>query len=254
MQTFFFHGFSGGGGQPLEPFAKELGLDPQDVVLLDMPGFKAADGLIDPAILLDAEAYERMAEESIMPQITSSKIRIIAYSHGAIPAFLFTARHQDLVEQLVLICPASSMHPFVSLLPRVMDTVVKRVGIERTLGLMRRRYLVDAMTLYGRKRYWSREMLASRLRTRREEAEQYNVNMYYLLQQLRTFQTQCDHVKIQSVPAVILRTTDDEVIGRNSVSWFRDHISQTKIVSTIGGHAILAVMPEKAAERLRSLI
>lgn len=75
--------------------------------------------------------------------------------------------------------------------------------------------------------------------------------MYYLMQQLEVFQKMCDDVRVDSVPTIILRTTDDEVIGRNSVQWFRDHIVQTKIVSMIGGHAVLAVMPEKAAERLR---
>ncbi len=250
IQTFFFHGFSGGGGQPLAPFARQLGLDMDNVVLLDMPGFKTSDGLLDQDLLVDPQAYEEMAEPAIMELRKSEKIRVIAYSHGAIPAFLFAARHQDIVSQLVLICPASSMHPIVSLLPKVMGGVVRVAGMDRTLRFMRRKYLVDAMTLYGRKRYWDRDMLASRLRTRREEADEYNTNMYYLMKQLETFQRQCQDVRIDAIPTVILRATDDEVIGRNSVQWFRDHITQTKIVSTIGGHAILAVMPEKAAERL----
>lgn len=250
MRTFFFHGFSGGGGQPLAPFARQLGLDMDNVVLLDMPGFKNSDGLLDQEILADPEAYEQMAEPAILQLRKSEKIRVIAYSHGAIPAFLFAARHQDIVAQLILICPAASMHPFVSLLPKVMGGVVRIAGMDRTLRFMRRRYLVDAMTLYGRKRYWDHDMLASRLRTRREEADEYNTNMYYLMKQLETFQKQCSDVRIEHIPTVILRATDDEVIGRNSVQWFRDHIAQTKIVSTIGGHAILAVMPEKAAERL----
>lgn len=251
MQTFFFHGFSGGGGQPLAPFAHELGLEMDDVVLLDMPGFKTSDGLLDPKVLSDARAYELMAEPDILKLKTSPKIRVIAYSHGAIPAFLFTARNQAIVEQLILICPASSMHPFVNLLPGVMDGVVRVAGLDRTLDFMRRRWLIDLMTLYGRKRYWTREMLMDRINTRREESDQYNENMYYLMKQLKTFQTDCDDVKVDSVPTIILRTTDDEVIGRNSVQWFRDHSTQTKIVSMLGGHAVLAVMPDKLAARLQ---
>lgn len=254
MQTFFFHGFSGGGGQPLAPFARELGLDMDDVVLLDMPGFKVSDGLLDPKVLADAQGYEQMAERNILALKTSPKIRVIAYSHGAIPAFLFTARNQNIVEQLILICPASSMHPFVNLLPGVMGGIVRLAGLDRTLGFMRKRWLVDLMTLYGRKRYWSKEMLMDRMRTRREEAEQYNENMYFLMKQLTNFQRECSNIQIDTVPTVILRTTDDEVIGRNSVQWFREHIKQTKIVSTIGGHAIIAVAPEKAATRLRPLL
>lgn len=254
MQTFFFHGFSGGGGQPLAPFARKLGLDMRDVVLLDMPGFKKEDGLLDPAVLADPAAYEKMAADQILPHIKTDKIRIIAYSHGAIPAFLFAARHQDIVAQLVLVCPASSLHPFVSLLPRVMNGTAKLISIDRLLGVMRNRFLVDAMTLYGRKRYWSRDTLVMRLRTRREESAQYNTNMFYLMKQLEVFQYTCQDIHIDTVPAVILRTTDDEVIGRNSVQWFRDHIKQSKLVSTIGGHAIVAVAPEKAAARLTPLI
>lgn len=254
VQTFFFHGFSGGGGQPLEPFARELGLDMDNVVLLDMPGFKTSDGLLDPEVLSDPQRYEQMAEADILKRKTSPKVRIVAYSHGAIPAFLFAARNQDIVEQLVLVCPASSMHPFVNLLPGAMDGVVRVAGLNRTLGLLRQRWLIDLMTLYGRKRYWTREMLLNRIRTRRQEADQYNENMYYLMKQLTTFQQSCNDVRLDGVPMVILRTTDDEVIGRNSVQWFRDHTKQVKIVSTLGGHAIIAVMPEKAAERLRPLL
>ena len=254
MQTVFFHGFSGGGGAPLAPFAEELGLDMRDVVLLDMPGFSKGDGILDPAVLADPSAYLDMAEPSILRQIKSNKIRIIAYSHGAIPAFLFAARHQELVAQLVLICPASSLHPFVSLLPRVMNGTVRLISVDRLLGVMRNRFLVDIMTLYGRKRYWTRQNLMDRLRTRREESDQYNINMFYLMKQLDTFQRDYDSTKIEHVPTVILRTTDDEVIGRNSVQWFRDHIAGAKLVSTIGGHAILAVMPEKAAERLGPIL
>lgn len=254
MQTFFFHGFSGGGGQPLAPFAHELGLDMDEVVLLDMPGFKAADGLLDPKILADPLAYEAMAEVEILRRKTSKKIRIIAYSHGAIPAFLFTLRNQDIVEQLILVCPASSMHPIVNLLPGVMDGIVKVVGLGRTLAIMRQKWIVDLMTLYGRKRYWTRQMLLGRIRTRRKEADQYNENMYYLMKQLTTFQNDCGDMRIEAVPTVILRTTDDEVIGSNSVQWFRDHTAQVKIVSTLGGHAIVAVAPEKVAKRLRPLL
>lgn len=254
MQTIFFHGFSGGGGAPLAPFAGELGLDMRDVVLLDMPGFKSDDGALDPKILADPAKYLDMAEPDILRQITADKVRIIAYSRGAIPAFLFAARHQDIVAQLVLICPASSLHPFVSLLPRVMNGTARIVSLDRLLGVMRNKFLVDAMTLYGRKRYWSRQALMERIRTRREESDQYNINMFYLMQQLTAFQRDYDDVQIDRVPTVILRTTDDEVIGRNSVQWFRDHITETKLVSTIGGHAILAVMPEKAAERLKPLL
>lgn len=253
-QTFFFHGFSGGGGHPLAPFARELGLDAKDVVLPDMPGFKKADGLLDTTVLSDPIAYERMVEDRVLPLIKTKKIRIVAYSHGAIPAFLFAARHQDVVEQLVLVCPASSLHPFVSLLPRVMNGTVKLISINRLLGVMRNRFLVDAITLYGRKRYWSHDTLMMRLRTRREESAQYNTNMFYLMQQLNVFQQRCDGITIDNVPTVILRTTDDEVIGRNSVQWFRDHIKQTKLVSTVGGHAIVSVAPEKAAKRLKSLL
>lgn len=254
MQTVFFHGFSGGGGAPLAPFAQQLGLDMRDVVLLNMPGFCKEDGLLDPKLLADPGAYLDMAESDILRQIKSDQIRVVAYSHGAIPAFLFAARHQEIVAQLVLICPASSLHPFVSLLPRVMNGTTKLVSLDRLLGVMRNRFIVDAMTLYGRKRYWSRQDLVDRLRTRREESEQYNINMFYLMKQLDTFQRDYDDVRLDHVPTVILRTTDDEVIGRNSVQWFRDHIAQAKLVSTIGGHAILAIMPEKAAERLRPLL
>lgn len=254
MQTFFFHGFSGGGGKPLASFARELELDMHSVELLDMPGFKRKDGVLDAKMLSDPVAYEKMAEKRIMPLIKTDKIRIIAYSHGAIPAFLFAARHQDIVEQLVLVCPASSLHPFVGLLPRVMNGAAKLISIDRLLGVMRNRFLVDAMTLYGRKRYWSHDTLMMRLRTRRAESAQYNINMFYLMQQLEVFQRQCDDIRIDNVPTVILRTTDDEVIGRNSVQWFRDHIKQTKLVSTVGGHAIVSVAPEKAAKRLKSLV
>jgi len=93
-----------------------------------------------------------------------------------------------------------------------------------------------------------------RLKTRREESAQYNANMYHLMQQLQTFQRQCNHIKIQSVPTVILRVTDDEVIGRDSVQWFQRHIAVTKIVSVSGGHAVLAVMPKRAAARLKPLL
>lgn len=255
MQTFFFHGFSGGGGKPLAPFARELGLDMSKVVLLDMPGFKASDGLLDPALLESPEAYEQAAEVAILAQCQAGeKIRVIAYSHGAIPAFLFAARHQDIVAQLVLVCPASSLHPLVSLLPRVMRRAVGVAGVERVLSVMRNPYLVDAVTLYGRKRYWSHDALRMRLKTRREESAQYNANMYHLMQQLQTFQRQCDHIKIKSVPTVILRVTDDEVIGRDSVQWFQRHIAATKIVSVSGGHAVLAVMPKRAAARLKPLL
>lgn len=254
MQTFFFHGFSGGGGQPLAPFARELGVDPRDMVLFDMPGFKKADGLLDPTVLADPVAYSLLVEKRVMQLKQTKKIRIVAYSHGAIPAFLFASRHQDMVEQLVLVCPASSLHPFVSLLPRVLNGTAKLVSIERLLGVMRNRFIVDAITLYGRKRYWTREALMARLRTRREESAQYNTNMFYLLRQLEVFQNQCDDIKLEAAPMVILRTTDDEVIGRNSVQWFRDHAVQSKLVSTIGGHAIVAVTPSKAAERLKSVV
>lgn len=254
MQTIFFHGFSAGGGAPLAPFAQELGLDMRDVVLLDLPGFSAEDGAIDPNILVDPGAYFDVAEPDILRRITSDKVRIIAYSHGAIPAFLFAARHQDKVAQLILICPASSLHPFVNLLPRVMNGAARLVSLDRLLGIMRNHFLVDLMTLYGRKRYWTRQILMDRIRTRREEAEQYNINMFYLMRQLEVFQRQCDNIHITDIPTVILRTTDDEVIGRNSVQWFRDHIAQTKLVSTIGGHAILSVAPAKAAARLQPLL
>lgn len=254
MQTFFFHGFSGGGGQPLAPFARALELDMHQVVLLDMPGFKATDGVLDPILLQDPAAYIEEAERSILPLVKTEKIRVIAYSHGAIPAFLFATRHQDMVAQLVLICPASSLHPLVSLLPRAMNGSARVVGLDRLLGIMRNRFLVDAMTLYGRKRYWSRDTLMNRLRTRREESAQYNINMFYLMKQLEVFQHEFDAARLDTVPTIILRTTDDEVIGRNSVQWFHDHIATTKIVSMVGGHAILAVAPEKAAKRLKPLL
>lgn len=254
MQTFFFHGFSAGGGAPLAPFAHELGLDMQDVVLLDLPGFSANTEAIDPEVLADPGAYLDMAEPGIMRQIRGDHIRIVAYSHGAIPAFLFAARHQDIVSQLVLICPASSLHAFVSLLPRVMNGTARFVGLDHLLGIMRSRFLVDAMTLYGRKPYWTRQTLIERLRTRREESAQYNVNMFYLMRQLQVFQREYAEIRIDTVPTIILRTTDDEVIGRNSVQWFQSHIAHTKVVSMIGGHAVLAVAPRKAAQRLIKLL
>lgn len=251
MQTFFFHGFSGGASTSLASFIKVLDLDPRDVVALDMPGFSPQHGLLNSEQLADPEQYMQLVESQVAKYQTSEKIRIVAYSHGAIPAFLYTAAHQDTVEQLVLICPASSLHRFVGLLPRVMHRTSRVMSLERIVGVMRSRFLVDAITLYGYKRYWDRQTLMERLRTRREESAHYTSNLFYLMKQLEVFQKQCRDMKIERVPAVILQTTDDEVVGGDSVRWFEEHIADVEVVSTLGGHSIVTVLPDQVAQHLK---
>lgn len=251
MQTFFFHGFSGGASTSLASFIEALDLDPRDVVALDMPGFSPHHGLIDSELLSDPEGYMRLVEAQVAAHQTGEKIRIIAYSHGAIPAFLYAAAHQDSVVQLVLICPASSLHRFVGLLPRVMRGTSRLMSLERLVGVMRSRFIVDAITLYGYKRYWDRHTLLERLRARREESAHYTSNLFYLMKQLEVFQRQCHGKKLDRVPTIILRTTDDEVIGGNSVGWFEERIASVRVLSTPGGHAIVTVLPDQAAQHLK---
>lgn len=251
MQTIFIHGFSGGGGRPLTPFARELGLDMSTVELPDMPGFRLADGILDAATLEDPVAYSRLVEEKIMKLRSGEKVRLIAYSHGAIPAFLVASRHEDIVEQLILVAPASSVRRSVKALPHITQWMTSILGVDRMITLMQSRPLVDAVTMYGRKRYWTREMFAQRLATRREESKQYNRNMFHLMRQLVTFQATCDDVHLKRVPLTILCVTDDEVVGADSISWFETHADHVEVISSRGGHAIVTVTPEKAAELLK---
>lgn len=253
IQTIFIHGFSGGGGRPLTPLARELGLDMDLVELPDMPGFRIDDGELDADMLQDPIAYSRLVEEKIMALKKTKKIRLVAYSHGAIPAYLIASRNQDIVSQLVLIGPASSVRRTIKFLPQVTQGMTRILGVDRTINFMRNRMFVDLVTLYGRKRYWSHDILMTRLRTRREESKQYNRNMFYLMKQLVTFQSQCDDVRLDKVPTVILRITDDEIVGRDSIEWYRSHVDHLKIISTTGGHALVTVAPDKAAERLMSV-
>lgn len=251
MQTFFFHGFSGGASTSLASFIKVLDLNPSKVVALDMPGFSPQHGLLEPEVIADPEAYMRLVEAQVAQYKTGDTIRIIAYSHGAIPAFLYAAAHQDEVVQLVLICPASSLHRFVGLLPRVMRRTSRVMSVERLVGVMRSRFLVDAITLYGYKRYWDRQTLVERLRARREESAYYTSNLFHLMKQLEVFQKQCHDKRLDKVPTIILQTTDDEVIGGNSVNWFEQRIAEVEVISTLGGHAIVTVLPDQVAEHLK---
>ncbi len=251
MQTFFFHGFSGGASTSLASFVRALALDPSDVVALDMPGFSPMHGLLEPNVLADPQEYLRLVEAQVAQHKTGKKIRIIAYSHGAIPAFLYAAAHQQEVVQLVLICPASSLHRFVGLLPRVMRGTSRVMSLDRVVGVMRSRFLVDAITLYGYKRYWDRHILMDRLRARRQESAHYTSNLFYLMKQLEVFQKQCQDVNISQVPTIILQTTDDEVVGGSSVHWFEQHIADAEVISTLGGHSIVTVLPDHVAQHLK---
>lgn len=252
MQTFFIHGFSGGGGRPLTPLAEALGLDMSQVELPDMPGFRLSDGELDAAVLEDPVAYSKLVEEKIFALRTSEKIRLVAYSHGAMPAFLIAARHEDIVSQLIIIGPASSVRRGVNMLPHMTNGIVRLVGADRAISVMRSRLLVDAATRYGRKSYWTPEMYATRIATRREESKQYNRNMLHLLKQLVTFQKVCDDVRLERVPLVILHITDDEVVGMDSIRWFESHAQHVEKISSLGGHAIVTVTPERTAELLIS--
>ena len=254
MQTIFIHGFSGGGGRPLTPFARDLGLDMSTVELPDMPGFRLSDGVLDATTLEDPVAYSRLVEEKIMKLRDGEKIRLVAYSHGAIPAFLIASRHEDIVAQLILVAPASSVRRSVKALPHLTQWMTRVLGVERMITLMQSRPLVDAVTMYGRKRYWTQEMFAQRLAVRREESKQYNRNMFHLMKQLVTFQTVCDDVQLEQVPLTVLCVTDDEVVGADSISWFESHARHVDVVSSRGGHAIVTVTPEKAAKLLRPVL
>lgn len=251
MQTFFFHGFSGGASTSLASFIKVLDLDPSEVVALDMPGFLPRHGQIDAELLADPEAYMELVEAQVAKHHAGGQIRIIAYSHGAIPAFLYAAKHQETVSQLVLICPASSLHRFVGLLPRVMRGTSRVMSVDRLVGVMRSRFVVDAVTLYSYKRYWDRHTLMERLRARRAESVHYSNNLFHLMKQLEVFQRQCDGVSIERVPTIILQTSDDEVVGRDSIRWFEQRIQQVRVISTLGGHAIVTVLPDQVAQHLK---
>lgn len=254
MQTIFIHGFSGGGGKPLTPLAEELGLDMTTVELPDMPGFRLSDGELDPQLLTDPVAYSQLVEAKIKSLIRGKKIRLVAYSHGAIPAFLIASRNESLVSQLIVIGPAASVRRGVSVLPYLTSALVRLLGVDRMILLMQSQMMVDTITRYGRKPYWTPEMYATRLQTRRDESKQYNRNMFYLMKQLISFQSVCDDVRLTRVPLTILHITDDEVVGVDSIRWFESHARHVETISSIGGHAIVTVTPDKTAELLKPVL
>ena len=247
MKTVYLHGF---GGTQVGPRAIDRGLQVEDPLFFDLPGFGATEDL-QPHQMETWRDYATTVIDEINRHIgEQEQFQIVAHSHGSMVAYILAERYPDRIVNMVLLCPLSSGSTPGRLALKTVRSIVKVIGHDRSVVFMKKS--VDLFTVVSWQPNWPKGALKSFIKQRREESKRYSVPMVQLLLKIPEFSKEFDATRV-SVPATLVFAKGDMAVSRRDAEWYKNHIPSSRVIphKPIGGHIMPDIHPHALSQLLR---